>query len=543
MITFACETDDATSLYGIDHFIRTTGLSIMPTETNACVCIGYQAQGKGRFSVNIVQNPAVEADAGIIAIQNMDYPLLQVPSDTHEEGDRCIAEFRSEGGNYPCISGSGSGISIGFDLFRLTGTLLSGSLDAPGSRQNDDNCQSHAVVSPPLVDVYEDILFRAIMMGCSEIGIPLVRKSYWPSGKKYAVCLTHDVDEFRKTYQWVTRPLRCLKRHDAHGFFNQLKSFSLKIMGNEPYWTFEKIMQKEKELGVRSSYFFLKESGKKSLFQPESWHLYGRSHSLQKPGIIGLIRKLSEEGHEVGVHGSTCSYNNPALLKSEKAEIEGLLGGPVDGIRQHRLNLTIPDTWVYQSEAGFRYDTTLGFKAADGIGFRWGTCFPFHPGSPTGALPILEIPLSLMDITLQQGEEGWDVCKTMIQQVRSRGGVLTALWHPPVFNNLEYPEIGRWYWNIIETCIKDGAWVTNGREIATWWQAREAGAPEYRYDDDVVSISCDDSPVRSFDIYVPQHRSAELLSQNATLSKTDDGHYLLTSNTKNVTETLVVRLV
>lgn len=542
MISFVCNTDDPVSRYGIDHFIHTAGLSVFPGDNaESGVCIGYETEGMGQFSISIFKNSAVEVNDGIISMDNLEYPLLQVPIDTHDIGNRCIAEFRSANRKYPCISCSESGISIGFDIFRLTGSLLSGHLDKTGA--GSDTEQYPSLIAQPLADFYEDILFRTIIIGYGKIGIPLVRKSYWPPGKEFAVCLTHDVDEFAKTYQWATRPLRYLKGGDIHGLKNQMKSFSRKIRGNEPYWTFEEIMQNEKKQGVRSTYFFLKESGKKSLFRPESWHLYGRSHSLQKQPVIELIRELSEEGHEIGVHGSTFSYNNPHLLSSEKAEIETLLGFPVRGIRQHRLNLTIPDTWDFQSDAGFLYDTSLGYKAADGTGFRWGTCFPFHPRGATGVLPLLEIPLSLMDITLQDGNAGWDICSTMIEQVKNVGGVLTLLWHPAVFNDLEYPEIGSWYWKIIETCKKNGAWVTTGGEIASWWQSREQTAYHCLYADGELSVSCDDGNAEcAYDVYVPENRSAELISENATLSKTENGHYILSSDNGHMPNKMVVRL-
>ncbi|GAB7016037.1 polysaccharide deacetylase family protein [Methanogenium cariaci] len=541
MISFACNTDDPVSRYGMNHFITTTGLSVQPAgRPDSGVCTGYEAEGRGQFSVTLVQNTALEEQAGEITLRNQTHPLFQVPVDTHDSGDTCIAEFRSDDRNYPCISGSKSGIVIGFDIFRLTGSLLSGYLDTTEIQYN--NVQNNSGFSPPLVDLYEDILFRAILTGCREIGVPLIRKSHWPSGQEFAVCLTHDVDEFTKTYQWVTRPLRFVRGKDFHGLKNQMKSLSQRCRGHEPYWTFEEMMRNEQKLGVCSTYFFLKESGKKSLFRPESWHLYGRCHSLQKSRVIELIQKLSEDGHEIGVHGSTFSHADPGLLNREKTELEELLGYHVTGIRQHRLNLTIPETWEYQSETGFLYDTSLGYKAADGRGFRWGTCFPFHPQAATGMLPLLEIPLSLMDITLQDEENGWNVCRSAIEQVRNRGGVLTLLWHPAVFNALEYPELGDWYWKIIRACKDDDAWITTGQGIASWWQAREATAFEWQYIEDTLSVTGDFSGGGSFDLYVPEHTTAEIISENATLVEGKADHYLLRPDGESVSNEILVRL-
>lgn len=543
MISFASATDDPVSRYGIDHFIRTMGLPVIPAPPSGDgVCVGYQADRKDRFSINIVENANFEVNAGTIVTDDQMYPLYQVPVDTHDTGHRCIAEFRSGNRRYPCISGSASEIRIGFDIFRLTGSLLTGrheDVDETPERKQDT-----PGIVPPLVDVYEDILFRAIVTGCREIGMPLVCKSHWPSGKAFAVCLTHDVDELKKTYQWITRPLRCIRTGDLHGFFNQMRSFSRKCIGNEPYWTFEEIVLNEKERGVSSTYFFLKESGEKSIFRPESWPLYGRCHSLQTPQAVTLIRQLADEGHEIGVHGSTFSPTDPGLLSAEKRELEEVLGTPVAGIRQHCLNLSIPDTWRFQSDAGFLYDTSLGYKAADGSGFRWGTCFPFHPWSSEGTLSLLEIPLSLMDVALRDGRTGWDICTGIMKQVRERGGVLTLLWHPPVLNPLEYPVVGEWYWNMIETCKEDGAWVTNGRNIASWWLSREAAAHRCRYEDEKLLVSCESSTPCSFDVFLPEDRFAEPVSPNATLSRKVAGHYLLSSqNTGDAPETMEVRIV
>ena len=112
-----------------------------------------------------------------------------------------------------------------------------------------------------------------------------------------------------------------------------------------------------------------------------------------------LIRRLIANGDEVAIHGSYFSYKDPELLKGETRELEQLIHEKVLGTRQHNLNLEIPETWNHQLSAGLRYDTTLGFK--DTIGFRWGTSFPFFPNTGEEPLPLLEIPLIIMDICLE----------------------------------------------------------------------------------------------------------------------------------------------
>ena len=241
------------------------------------------------------------------------------------------------------------------------------------------------------------------LLACRENQIPLVQKSYWPEGKKFAVCLTHDVDEIKKTYQWITRPIRYLARGDFPGLKGQINSFIQKIKGIEPYYTYDDIIRIEQDLGVKSTYFILKESGNASLFSKKTWYLYGRNRSLQSPEMRALIQRLQSNGDEVAIHGSYFSYKDPVLLKDETRELEQLINEKVIGTRQHNLNLEVPATWNHQVSAGLKYDTTLGFK--DTIGFRWGTSFPFFPNTGEGPLPLLEIPLIIMDICLESSEK------------------------------------------------------------------------------------------------------------------------------------------
>ncbi|WP_062398812.1 hypothetical protein [Methanogenium cariaci] len=234
MISFACNTDDPVSRYGMNHFITTTGLSVQPAgRPDSGVCTGYEAEGGrgGQFSVTLVQNTALEEQAGEITLRNQTHPLFQVPVDTHDSGDTCIAEFRSDDRNYPCISGSKSGIVIGFDIFRLTGSLLSGYLDTTEIQYN--NVQNNSGFSPPLVDLYEDILFRAILTGgCREIGgVPLIRKSHWPRDRSLRYVSRMMWMNLPRPINGLPGPLRFVRGKDFHGLKNQMKSLSQRCRG------------------------------------------------------------------------------------------------------------------------------------------------------------------------------------------------------------------------------------------------------------------------------------------------------------------------
>jgi len=294
----------------------------------------------------------------------------------------------------------------------------------------------------------------------------------WPRGRKFTVCLTHDVDEIRKTYQYMTRSVRFLKCGNIRGLKNEILSLFEKLRGREPYWTFEEIMDLERRLGVRSTFFFLNESAKVKIFDRGTWRHYGRRYDITDKKVAEIIRTLHSEGWEIGLHGSFYSYKNIKLLKKEKEMLEKVLGAEVKGIRQHNLNLEIPQTWQIHEKLGFEYDSTLGFN--DRVGFRWGICYPFHPVDGEGRpLKLLEIPLAIEDIALFRYDNPWAVCMKMIEEVERKGGVLTVLWHHSVFNELEFPGWAEIYEKLIRVCKEKGAWITTAGEIAKWWKKNE----------------------------------------------------------------------
>jgi peptidoglycan/xylan/chitin deacetylase (PgdA/CDA1 family) len=301
-----------------------------------------------------------------------------------------------------------------------------------------------------------------------------ITKPKWPDGKQFALCLTHDVDRVKKTYQYFTRFMRFSKnlqiKNAGNEIFNFLNFYFSKGSKKDPYWNFEIIMEIEKKFGVKSTFFFLNESGKVSIFKPETWKLYLGRYNIKNPEIAKIVKKLDSEGWEIGLHGSYKSYKDKNLLKKEKEELENILGKSVHCVRQHYGNLKIPETWKLQEELGFEYDSTLGI--ADYDGFKDNKYLPFYPLDSL----FLEIPLTIMDTSLFSNdksiEEMWEDCKELIEDVEENSGVLTILWHNRVFKENEFPGRREIYERLIELCKEKNAWITNAYEIAKWWNSK-----------------------------------------------------------------------
>jgi hypothetical protein len=312
-----------------------------------------------------------------------------------------------------------------------------------------------------------------------------------------------------------------------------------KIKGKEPYYTYDDINRIEHDLGAKSTYFILKESGTANLFSKKTWYLYGRNRSLQSPEIQVLIQRLKSNGDEVAIHGSYFSYKDPVLLKNETGELEHILNEKVMGTRQHNLNLEIPATWNHQLSAGLRYDTTLGFK--DTIGFRWGTSFPFSPNTGEEPLPLLEIPLIIMDICLESRNNKIADCFQTADEVERYHGVLTLLWHPPIFNTLEYPDARDIYIKINQYCLENEAWITRARDIYEWLSLRNRQTFSVFYHGSLCSIlSSGTDPERYFTVYLPPGTEYTIRSGDADIIKRDRDHvYIKTRNLQNNNEVIL----
>ncbi|OYT25734.1 MAG: hypothetical protein B6U97_04970 [Candidatus Altiarchaeales archaeon ex4484_96] len=354
-------------------------------------------------------------------------------------------------------------IKVNFDVFHAVGKILGGHLE---KLSVEDRVK---IVKTPFLDIYEQVLFDVI-----KEQFKLETKPYWPENKNFSVCLTHDVDEVRKTYQYFTQFAAHIKKRNAAGALIKIKHFfSDKISRYNPYWTFEELMRLEDSLGVRSTFYFLQEDSKVELFNNKTWRHHGRRYSFRDYDVVKIMQTLAKEGWEVGLHGSFNSFDNKEKLTQELNDLEESFEDKVYGIRQHNLNLKIPETWQYQGETGLEYDSTLGFNRY--IGFRYGTSFPFNPINPSTMkqLSILEIPMIIEDIAVFRYENPWIECRNIINKVEKQGGVVTLLWHHSVFNEREFPGYLGLYEKIINYCKERNAWIATANEINRVWRSRK----------------------------------------------------------------------
>jgi len=459
MISLHYNTGNPYRLYGINHFSQKYGIPLSFDTKSDKLCKDIK-----KINIQIIENEIQKDISGYLKTNTEKIPLFEKPKRFDENGENLVKFVDSEGDEYPCIISKGNMITISFDIFNEIGHILAGHLERFWTLNNPESKQ---LMKIPVVDCYEKILFDCIKFVGKKLNIQFEHEPFWPNNKKFAVCLTHDVDRIKKTFQYVTHTIRNLKKGKISLALSQLSSL---MRRENPYWNFDKIIEMERREGVKSTFFFLNEQ-KKFFCLPGEWKLYWGRYDIKDRRIVEVIKKLDAEGWEVGVHGSYNSYQNLEMMRGEKETLEEILGKRVRGISQHYCNLEIPSTWEYHEKLGFLYDASLGFVTD--IGFRWGTCHPFHPFNPENGriLSLWELPITIMDNACAY--KSWQDIMEIINTVERYNGLLLLRWHQAVFNEREFPGRSEIYKRIIKECVKRGAWITNAYNIANWLTERE----------------------------------------------------------------------
>jgi peptidoglycan/xylan/chitin deacetylase (PgdA/CDA1 family) len=284
----------------------------------------------------------------------------------------------------------------------------------------------------------------------------------YPDNKKFAVCLTHDVDEiYPPWHHMFSSCISSLMKFRLRECNNQ---WLWKFKGKEssPYWNFREIMNLERKYDAKSTFYFLATDRDVLRFR------YSLDDLKDELGFI------HDSGWEIGLHGGYYSYDNADEIIKEKKRIELLINSEITGYRSHYLRFRVPDTWKVLIEAGFTYDSTFGY--ADRMGFRNGTCYPFNPYDvqEKKELDILEIQMNSMDTTLfdtsRNYQDAWMRMKHLIDTVMGYNGVITINWHSTAFNCPFMAQREQMYKDILEYCYQKNAWMTNGSDLVQWWE-------------------------------------------------------------------------
>lgn len=290
----------------------------------------------------------------------------------------------------------------------------------------------HGYLERPVVDEWMDILRQA----CARVwpGCQLKRTSF-------SMELSHDVDRhsryFDKTLWGLLRAIAgdVVKRRK----FGAIPVGLLAFLGKQGelhkydiYNTYDWIMDQSEAQGLKSTFHFIA-----GVSDPGHDALY----TMDSQSIRKLFRQIHERGHEIGLHPSYASREDPEVIVAEAANLrrachlEGIdLGRLKSRMHYLRWSFAALDALV---DAGVSCDNTLTY--AGHAGFRCGTCFDYqafdvvaqralllriHPlvAMECSVISKQYMGLGTRDLALQKFLQLKDACRAV-------DGCFSLLWH------------------------------------------------------------------------------------------------------------------
>jgi hypothetical protein len=213
--------------------------------------------------------------------------------------------------------------------------------------------------------------------------------------------------------------------------FSKLANGIKFLFSNDDWWIFDKLLTVEKAAGVSAVYHFYSDQRPKTL---KRWFM-DPSYDISSNRIKSLLYELKDTGHEIGLHPTYGSWKDSELLRTQKKILEETLGSKVTSCRQHWLRFSWKDTWLKQTEAGLKYDSTLMFN--DRSGFRNSCATNWKPWnqidnkvhSITCTTTVL-MDSHLFDYNDFNKVERNSYLRFWVMECKEIGGRISLLWHP-----------------------------------------------------------------------------------------------------------------
>ncbi len=299
------------------------------------------------------------------------------------------------------------------------------------------------IIEKPIVNYYFKFISDAINSFTSN---NVIEKKLFNS---YGLLLTHDIDNI----DYYTFPNFLYKIKELLGISKTTlsKSDILKYLinylsgsKNNPYWSFDKLIDTEKENGFKSCFYFLKKNQKN----------VDSTYNFSDKKIKKAFKIINSNNCEIGLHGTVSSATNKYGLREQKTELEKHSETNIFGGRQHRLIFNTPSTILNHEYANLKYDSSLCF--AENEGFRNSFCLPFKlfDFQNDKTINIWEFPLIAMDTTLfyykkYDKKQAIKSIKNLIFEINQFHGIFTLLWHNGF--ELDYPNgfLDNFYSNLL----------------------------------------------------------------------------------------------
>lgn len=437
--------------------------------------------------------PTVPCSAAALELFAHERPLPAGAFAARECGDGpAVAAFPAD---------PGAGFAVPFDLAASAFALLA-CWDEHTTAVRDDYgrlpysasvfaANPHLELEEPAVDAYVDLLRTVLTPRLEALGLkPLPAAGWmWDARKAragHAIALTHDLD---KLWRWTAREFAAVGYRSARAALHGNGAALNRELGDvgdwltrhlpqrtDPFWTFPQIFGGEDARGVSSTFFVIaRHTHITDGIQP-------RKYRKRIPQALTL---LHGHGSEIGLHGNDSDRLGLDPLGADRSLLARSAHAEVHGMRYHYLRCLYHETLPLLEQARFSYDTSLAF--AEHEGFRCGCSFPFRPYhlGQERPLDLVELPLAVMDGTLQQphyrsldAASAERAATAVLARVGRSGGAASILWHNNRFDRRVSRGYDGVYWRLVDRALKEGAWAASaGAVVARWREATGMDAP------------------------------------------------------------------
>ena len=442
--------------------------------------------------------PTVPCSAAAMDLFSAEAPLPPGSFAEQPEAEGAVGAFAAD---------PSAGFALPFDLVASAFALLAcwdertcGGRDRFGRLAFGDSvfaANPELKIAEPAADRYVELLRGVLRPRLEELGRGPLRPPGWMwagdgreaapnGGSPFAVALTHDLDNL---WRWTPRGFaaagyrsaRALRHADIGALRREVGDVGDWLTRHlprrsDPYWTFPQILGGEDARGVRSTFYIIaRHTHPRDGNQPETYQRL-------LPEALALLRR---HGREVGLHGNDSDRLGREALERDRELLERGSDGEVRGVRYHYLRCLYHETLPLLEEAGFSYDTSLAF--AEHEGYRCGCSFPFRPYclDQERPLDLVELPLAVMDGTLQQAHyrglsapSAEQAALSVLESPARSGGAVSILWHNNRFDRRIARGYDGLYWRLVDRMLAGGAWVASAGEIVgRWRQATDALEP------------------------------------------------------------------
>jgi hypothetical protein len=326
----------------------------------------------------------------------------------------------------------------------------------------------------PIVSLLALELRRAVLAVAGRR--PVRSVAPWPDGHRWAAAVTHDLDVVDRWALFSLFRMVELGRKGAWDLCGRVARAAKRSLRKDPISKgVHSILQLEAHHGIRATWFVIcAEPTLRSIAVGDS------TYRPEGAAARRILSDLTHAGHEIGLHGSFATVDNPSIMAAQRRQLSRLTGAPIAGVRQHFLRMRPGLTQRVMVEAGFEYDATWGF--ADRNGFRLGVAdvVPAWDAGRSSSLPLDIVPLIWMDRALSKyagvEEPGrWiEDARELVRECKAAEGVWVGLWHPNMIEALGFPGAEPAFVSLLQALADDRPYFASVHKIAQWRRFRRS---------------------------------------------------------------------